>query len=493
MLAQFQRDDSAIRADYDAALVEIEREFGTETEAAAKEKDDQSWMVSSVLDDSHHESPRFQFEAFKKRLATTKDRLRDQRKEMDETVQAAESLMESRRQGPASFELDPVANPQDLTDCEERFSAASKTIRDGFVTIKKQGLSKLFGGIVPFLLFFVGTAALAAPIILFVDPAWLKTPALLDKNTWYAAAGGGAAVLTLIFLLILYAVARSKSNGVYLDVQQAYAEIQTLQKRWLEAAKLELQERKQQFERRYAEVVGQRDRAIAKIEGKAARRIADATERKQRMKAESDERYPALLKEIADRRDQQLEALDNDFQEKMTALNSGKREASESAQRDAAQKKAKWSTEENQARTALSEKWRTELSTFLERVSDFEQACSRSAIEWSSMLNGGWKLPLEVLRPIRIGHYDLDLAKIPKGLPRDKQLWPESTRIPVPLALPFPSPRGSLLLEAQGEGRPVAIESIRAIMLRLLTSLPGGRSASPFSTPSASARNSRAS
>jgi S-DNA-T family DNA segregation ATPase FtsK/SpoIIIE len=475
LLAQFQRDDGSIRADYDAALAEIEREFSTETEAAEKEKADQSWMVSSVLDDSHHESPRFQFEAFKKRLATTKDRLRDQRKEIDETVEAAESLMQNRRQGPASFELDPVSNPHDLTECEERIGAACKTIREGFFSLKRQGLSKLFGGFMPFLLFFVGTAALATPIILFVNPALLKTPALLDKNTWYAAAGGGAVVLTLIFLLIVYGVARSKSNGVYLDVQQAYAEIQTLQKRWLEAAKQELQERKQQFERRYAEVVAQRDRAIAKIEAKAARRIADATERKERMKAEADERYPALLKEIADSRDQQLEALDNDFQEKMSALNAGKREASESAQREATQKKAQRSAEENQARTALAEKWRTRSSNFLKRVSDYEQACSRSAIDWSAMLNGSWKLPEEVLRPIRIGHYDLDLAKIPKGLPRDKQLWPESTRIPVPLALPFPSRRGSLLFECQGDGRPAAVEAIRAVMLRLLTSLPGGK------------------
>jgi DNA segregation ATPase FtsK/SpoIIIE, S-DNA-T family len=474
-LAQFERDNGSIQADYDAALAEIEREFSTETEAAEKEKADQGWMVSSVLDDAHHESPRFQFDTFKKRLSTTKDRLRDQRKEMDETVEAAETLMQNRRQGPSSFELDPISNPQDITECEERFGAACRTIRDGFLTLKKQGLSRLFGGVLPFLLFFVGTAAVAAPIILFVDPALLKTPALLDKNTWYAAAAGAAAVLVLLILLILYGVARSKSNGVYLDVQQAYAEIQALQKRWLDAAKLELHERKQQFERRYAEVVAQRDRAVAKLEGKAARRIGDATERRDRMKAEADERYPALLKEIADRRDQQLEALDNDFQQKMTELTAGKREASESAQRQAAQKKSQRSSEENEARTALAEQWRAATSKFLQRISEYEEACRRSAIDWSAMLNGGWKLPDEVLRPIRIGYYDLDLAKIPKGLPRDKQLWTESSKIPVPLALPFPSPRGSLLFECQGEGRPAAVDAIRAIMLRLLTSLPGGK------------------
>jgi len=474
-LSQFQRDDGAIRADYNAALADIERQFGTESEAAEKEKADASWMVSSVLDDTSHESPRFQFETFRKRLTATKDRLRDQRKEIDETVEAAEELMQNRRQGPGSFELDPISSPEDLTECEERFGAAYRAIQTGRAALAKQNLSRLFGGVWPFLMFFVGTAILAAPIILFVEPALLKTPALLDRNTWFMSAGGAAAVLMIIFLGTLYGITRSKSNGVYLQLQQALAEVQTVHKRWIEFAKQELQERKQQFERRYAEIVGQRDRALANVEGKAAKRLADATARKQRERAEADERYPALLKEIADRRDQQLQALDDDFQQKMTDLSTGKKQATEKAQRETAQHTSQRSSAENQSRTALAEKWRTGTSKFLQAVADFEQQCSPSAIDWSAMLNGGWKLPQQVQRPIRVGHYDLDFSKIPKGLPSDPQLRPESTRVALPLALPFPSPRGSLLFECQGEGRPVAVEAIRSIMLRLLTSLPGGK------------------
>jgi len=82
VLSQFQRDDGAIRADYDVAIVDIERQFGNRVGGRRERKGRRGLDGSSVLDDTSHESPRFQFETFRKRLTTTKDRLRDQRKEM---------------------------------------------------------------------------------------------------------------------------------------------------------------------------------------------------------------------------------------------------------------------------------------------------------------------------------------------------------------------------------------------------------------------------
>ena len=257
-----------------------------------------------------------------------------------------------------------------------------------------------------------------------------------------------------VFLATLYGIARSKSSRVYLDVQQAFAELKAVQKRWLESAKQELQERRQQFERRYAEIVAQRDRALANVEAKAAHRLADATARKQRERAEADQRYPALLAEIAERRDEQLRSLDEDFQKKMTDLAAAKREASEAAQRESAQRSAQRTANENRARAALAEKWRSGTSQFLRTVADFESECSRAAIDWSAMRNNGWTLPEQVLRPIRVGHYDLDFAKIPDGLPRDPQLRPDpaarraaagpSVSLPARLALVGMPGRGTI-------------------------------------------------
>ena len=392
---------------------------------------------------------------------------------MDETVEAATQLLEDRRQGPGSFELDPIQNPHDMVEAEERFAAAYRAIRDGHAALAKQKLSRLFGGFWPVLLFFVGAALIAAPLILFVNPAGLKIPALADRNTWLLSVVGGAAVLMMVFLAILYGIALQEQRrlsrraaGVRRVEGGAEAMAGDCQGR-------KLAERKQQFERRYAEIVAQRDRALANVEATAAKRLNDATVRKERERSEADQKYPALLKEIAEQRDLQLEALDRDFQQKMTELSTAKRETAEKASRSANGAGAR--AAETTARTAMAEKWRSGTSKFFGAVAGFEKECGRAAIDWSAMSNGGWTLPDQVLRPIRVGHYDFDFAKIPNGLPRDPALMPEPPRIRLPLALPFPSPRGSLLLECRAEGRAVAVEAIRTIMLRLLTSLPGGK------------------
>ena len=89
-------------------------------------------MVSSVLDDASHESPRFQFETFRKRLTTTKDRLAISAAGRRSGRGRHSISYENRRQGPGSFELDPVSKIQRTWwNAEERFSAAYRAIRNG--------------------------------------------------------------------------------------------------------------------------------------------------------------------------------------------------------------------------------------------------------------------------------------------------------------------------------------------------------------------------
>ncbi|HEV8002158.1 MAG TPA: FtsK/SpoIIIE domain-containing protein, partial [Planctomycetaceae bacterium] len=100
--------------------------------------------------------------------------------------------------------------------------------------------------------------------------------------------------------------------------------------------------------------------------------------------------------------------------------------------------------------------------------------CDRSSPHWSQLLDSSWKLPEEVRVPIRVGNYDVDFDKIPDGMSEAPELKPDPPRIAVPFVLPFPG-HASLLWECQGEGRDVAVDGIKSVMLRLLTSLPGGK------------------
>ena len=139
--------------------------------------------------------------------------------------------------------------------------------------------------------------------------------------------------------------------------------------------------------------------------GKRPSDLADATARKQRERAEADKKYPALLKDIADRRDSQLQALDDDFQQKMTALMTGKKAGDRGGPaRSRPNGRQNGVPKRTRRGPRLPRSGGPAPSKFFHAVSDFDAACQRSAIDWSAMRNGDWKLPEQVLRPIRIGH-----------------------------------------------------------------------------------------
>ena len=162
VVQQFEQEESGIKAQQLAELREIELEYGNEQEAAEKEKTDASWMVTSVLDDNAHDSPRYQYETFKKRLTSTKDRLAQQRREIDEVVKAATDLMQDRRQWQGEGEIETVEKPETLEEAEELFQSSASKIEKGSAALRRQKLARIFGGVWPALLFVLVAAAICA-------------------------------------------------------------------------------------------------------------------------------------------------------------------------------------------------------------------------------------------------------------------------------------------------------------------------------------------
>jgi DNA segregation ATPase FtsK/SpoIIIE, S-DNA-T family len=96
--------------------------------------------------------------------------------------------------------------------------------------------------------------------------------------------------------------------------------------------------------------------------------------------------------------------------------------------------------------------------------------------DWSSPF---WYNPPAAIRVpagVRFGDFDIDLMKLPGGIPMDED-GEEPTlpiRMKLPAFLPFPD-RCSLLLKAKDLGRARGVQALQAIMLRLLTAIPPGK------------------
>lgn len=95
--------------------------------------------------------------------------------------------------------------------------------------------------------------------------------------------------------------------------------------------------------------------------------------------------------------------------------------------------------------------------------------------DWNSPF---WYSPpaaIRVPQGVRFGDFNIDLSQLPGGLPTEEEDMPTlPMKLKLPAFLPFPE-RCSLLLKAKDQGRAKGVQSLQAIMLRLLTAVPPGK------------------
>jgi hypothetical protein len=94
---------------------------------------------------------------------------------------------------------------------------------------------------------------------------------------------------------------------------------------------------------------------------------------------------------------------------------------------------------------------------------------------WDEVARTDRELADAVPGGVRCGDWLVDMKAIPGGVPADERLAPPTELSgAVPAFLPFPD-RCSVLIRARDEGRPVAVSTLQAMMLRFLTGLPPGK------------------
>ena len=122
----------------------------------------------------------------------------------------------------------------------------------------------------------------------------------------------------------------------------------------------------------------------------------------------------------------------------------------------------------------MAQRWNAGVARFVEAVETIRKNCERLFPDWSAADAPSWTPPAEMPAAVRFGQINVQLAKIRGGIPDDPRLKPPATEFTLPLLLPLPD-HSLLLLKAGETGRPKAIESLQASMLRLLTSMPPGK------------------
>lgn len=130
----------------------------------------------------------------------------------------------------------------------------------------------------------------------------------------------------------------------------------------------------------------------------------------------------------------------------------------------------------------IEQPWVAEMVPLKEQLDALEGPADARYPDWTHDLCENWVPPMETPAAIRIGRIAVDLNHLPGGIPKSQRLaLPGAPEFHVPLALGFPQ-HGSLMIETNGDPA-AAIDAINGIALRLLASLPPGRSSFVFIDP----------
>ncbi len=123
----------------------------------------------------------------------------------------------------------------------------------------------------------------------------------------------------------------------------------------------------------------------------------------------------------------------------------------------------------------LVENWRQAMQRLRTEVADINETTRRLMPGWDDPSWQTWQPPAEVPPVLRLGDYHVRMDQVPKAIPNDANLRAMTpAEFDLPALRDFP-PRSALLLQAADAGRAVAVQTLQAMVFRLLTSLPAGK------------------
>ncbi|MGC4014306.1 MAG: FtsK/SpoIIIE domain-containing protein, partial [Luteolibacter sp.] len=234
------------------------------------------------------------------------------------------------------------------------------------------------------------------------------------------------------------------------------------------AVKAHMEQEEQDQASRITEVFGEADSELRVLTAEETRKL---DQRHARLPAKLDKLHQRNLAHLNRRHESSLGLAHSDSAE--VALG-------RSHERDDAMAVIESATD--QAIGELARPWTAEMMPLKEQLDALEAPAEARYPEWNHDLCEQWEPPAETPQAVRIGRIAVNLNHLPGGIPKSPRLaLPGHPEFQVPLALGFPQ-HGSLLIETTGDPA-AAISAINGIALRLLASLPPGRSSFVFIDP----------
>lgn len=424
---------------------------------AEKERQEQQMVAEFVAEGGATKRQQKSFEA-KANAEEIRRRLNDLSAQADGLVQLyrQRSLTSTEQPGP---NLNSGVNPGEV--CRVQQAMAEQHLN----TLGRLFVAQLFVGARPVLL--VGG-------LLGVAAVLLTTLYLLNVPGLPSVVLTGPAVLVLMAVLIglggriLWRRAKRRVRRVYGEFQEALAgarealeqqlalALEHVEQQWQASVRkkhAELNEAHTALETAKARIAKQRNTSLHQIEDQRREALKNLRNRRDQAVGEAEQEYQKKLSEIESRSGQELAEIQQRYDEETAACESRYRTA----------------------RKSLEDRWDQGLASIETLLRHANGLDRRAAGDWGHLQDESWKPSPEPCPGARFGTMELDLRRLAGSVAARAESMPDTTKpTTVPAMLELPD-RCSMLLEYPREGRQQAIDTLRAVIVRLFTSLPPGQ------------------
>ena len=444
--------------EYEAERERIEDKAQANLQEAEKRRQETIWATETVYE-AQKDNPRKQYEVLRRRLQDAVASLAAAETSCAAFMKRLFIGVPPQVEGAAAPMPDGGVDARELDTLLFELDRTASAGHDAAGRLLAQALARVIVGFMP-ALFLVILAGIGAGVGL------VRAGGAPGRALGMGAAAGAG--LGIVVLALIWVVTRRRSRTLLAEVRRRHAEIEALcasidvkgqRQRDLDAAELketrdnEVRKADDAFHPIHDEVIKRRDQRLADIDDAYQQRKVLLEERLASQLGELQQQFDERLGKVTRRSEEEIRRIESTYQ----------------------QRKADIETRYRDDWTALERRWFGGMKSALDTVAALDEQCGRLFMPWDDPGWADWRPPRLAAPAIPFGRLAVDRSALDGGLARDRRLRLDApSQFTLPASLVFPRD-ASLLLEYGDHGRDLAVRTLQAVMLRLLTCLPAGK------------------
>lgn len=471
LLAEFDHKLQLAETEHQTLLQEIHSTATRARHQIEQQRNESTWVVSSVLDDSAEDSPARTFERFQNLLQKSRE---DQQAEWEQLNALVDEEAQKRNfQGTPSAEFpDP---PRDRDAAAARFAQACEEAQRKLRKLNSLLLPRIVGGFRTVLVFLVLSALLGIAFFSFANPATFGVPGGTQEFSWKLISGVAGGIAGLLLTLVLFTLSSMQQSELLRQLIDLRGEVYWAHQYWQRFAREQLARQQKEFESQQRKIERDRELALERYEKAHAQKIAEIQQNEELKTRIEKLRYSKLYQSLSTEKQQAIEQFDASHEENIQRISNSWAARIQEAEARLTEFQSQCRREQQTLWSQLKTNWEQAWQSFDAAVEQANQISHSTCPPWELLAQGAWQVPTKIPPLIRVGELKINLNDWDGAISQDPRLAPRRSEYRHPMGLTFPSAISTLFRSPTPEARATAIHALQVLMLRMLTLIPPGK------------------